>query len=426
MPHSQPGGRSGVQRLPPARARGEVDAAAAGRIMPLPPEELSMDPVVLEEMKRYIGFTAADAERLVALGPVAKPRFGAIVEDFYTRLMAHDGTRALLADQAQVQRLKETLGQWLAGVFGGAYGPDFLEQRSRIGRMHVRIHLPQRYMILAMDLIRQHLHAALAAADRPDADHAALDRILDLELAIMLGTYEEEMQLQGRRLERLATIGQLSASMNHDLRSPLGAITTSVFLLRKGPAAADPGIVRHLDVIDRNLNQANRIISGLLDYARTRALQPVELDLRQVLRDTVDRMALPAGFEVRYDPPAGAWPLRGDAGELSRCVANLVHNALEATGGRGAITFRRREERGDCVLEVEDTGPGIAPEHLARVFDPLFTTKTTGTGLGLSVCWRVVRAHGGAMEALSPPGRGALFVLRLPRHGPTSPEAAHV
>ncbi len=385
-----------------------------------------MDLVRFEEMKRYVGFGADDLRLLGEQAATVRPHFQGVVDEFYARILDSTVLKSLIADEAQVARLKQTLARWLEEVFTGDFGPGHLALRTRIGRMHVRIGLAPSFVIAAMDVIRRRLAEVIARASASIDARMALQKALDLELGILVASYEEAQEEQVRRMERLATIGQLAASVNHDLKSPLGAIGSSEYLLRQIPAVSGhPDAARHLETIRRNVDQAQRVIASLLDYVRSRPLEVREIDLSRLVSECLRRMTLPAEVRTRVEAPGGPVHLRGDEGELARVVANLVQNSVEAMGGRGEMRFSFREEKGDVVLEVQDTGPGIPGDHLRRVFDPLFSTKPSGTGLGLAICWNIVRAHGGAMEAQSPPGGGARFVIRLPRLGPLPGGTAH-
>ena len=160
----------------------------------------------------------------------------------------------------------------------GPHDEAYYQLRARIGRVHVRIDLPQGFMFTAMNRIRVHLLDVVR--DRLADDPAALQRtatalhqILDLELAIMLETYREDLVAKNRNAERLATIGQFAASIGHELRNPLGVIESSLFLLRQhlGPEAASaPNVAKHLDRIGGEVVRANKTIHDLLDLARNR------------------------------------------------------------------------------------------------------------------------------------------------------------
>src|SRR5450432_63376 len=175
----------------------------------------------------------------------------------------------------------------------GPHDETYFEMRARIGRVHVRINLPQSYMFTAMNRIRVRLlevlrnelpaHPELA---QPMGD--ALHQILDLELAIMLETYREDMLAKNRNAERLATIGQFSASIGHELRNPLAVMESSLFLLRQhlGPEVAGArNVVKHLDRIGGEITRANKTIHDLLDLARNRPPHRQRTDLRALVEN---------------------------------------------------------------------------------------------------------------------------------------------
>jgi PAS domain S-box-containing protein len=160
-----------------------------------------------EEMKRYVRFEPDDERVLRAFGPLAAPHFGKVTDRFYARLLEHEAARAVFASQDMILRLKHSLADWLALLFAGPWDESYFQKRARIGRVHVRIGLPQKYMFGAMNLIRLDL-IALAQASYPDRERRvpavwALSKILDLELAIMLETYREAFVDEVQRLERL-------------------------------------------------------------------------------------------------------------------------------------------------------------------------------------------------------------------------------
>ncbi|MCS6799004.1 MAG: protoglobin domain-containing protein [Myxococcota bacterium] len=168
---------------------------------------------VLEEVAGYIGFDETDAAILREIGPLLEPSFDGIVHRFYEAIDRNPGARTAIRDEAQAQRLRGTLRAWLQGLFGGRYDRAYFEQRARIGRVHVRIGLAQRYMFSAMNLVREGLHEALELAaldaDRRRRAHVAVDRICDVELAVMLETYREAYVERLRAAERAAMLGRL-------------------------------------------------------------------------------------------------------------------------------------------------------------------------------------------------------------------------
>lgn len=180
---------------------------------------------LLDDLMAYMRFTADDAARLRAMGPLLRPHFAGIVDRFYEAIDRTPGAMAVFTGgPAQIERQKRMLHGWLEGLVQGPYDDAYFERRARIGRTHVRIGLDQQYMFGAMNLIREGLHAALRASDwrgeERVAGHGAIDRLCDIELAIMIETYREAYTIRVKDAERLATIGQVAASIGHELRNP--------------------------------------------------------------------------------------------------------------------------------------------------------------------------------------------------------------
>ncbi|HVU52348.1 MAG TPA: protoglobin domain-containing protein [Polyangia bacterium] len=375
----------------------------------------------LENMKLYVGFGPASSAALREAHPLVAPHFGPIIDDFYATIEAHPGARAAITGgAAQIQRLKGSLLRWIDEVFLGPHDEAYFERRARIGRMHVQIDLPQVYMLTAMDRIRVQSLAALRAGSALRTEDAermitALHQILDMELAIMLETYREDLLAKNRTAERLATIGQFAASIGHELRNPLGVVESSAFLLSRRLAQlaiADPGLTKHVEKISAEVQRSNKTISDLLELARSRPLtrRPVAADA--LVAHAIAASSLAAGVEVQVSGAAGV-TLDADLDQMSRVLSNLLVNAGQAMNGKGRVSIDVRREGGRAVIRVRDDGPGVPADLRARVFEALFTTKAKGTGLGLALCRRIVDAHGGALT-LEPSGSGAVFQIVIP------------
>src|SRR4051794_26740465 len=192
-----------------------------------------MAETLFEELKRYVGFSREDEQALVALHEVARGDFARIAEVFYARILEHEGARtALEGGESQVGHLKGKLQIWMDQLLRGPWVEAYFQLRGRIGRMHVRIALPQHYKFGPMNVLAEEFDS-VTYADFPepplelDMVRRALSKILDVELAIMLHTYREDLLAQQARNERLSTFGQLVGSIGHELRIPLGVIETS-------------------------------------------------------------------------------------------------------------------------------------------------------------------------------------------------------
>jgi two-component system, NtrC family, sensor histidine kinase HydH len=291
-----------------------------------------------ENIKLYVGFTDASSAALRELHPVAEPFFVPIVDDFYAAIEAHPGAReAITGGTAQIERLKQALIRWMDKMLLGAHDEGYYELRARIGRMHVRIALPQAYMFTAMDRIRVRLLDVLRTKIVGDANKVeriatALNQIMDLELAIMLETYREDLETKHRNAERLATIGQFAASIGHELRNPLGVVESSLYLVRQHlgeQVAAQPQVAKHLDRIGSEVQRANRTIHDLLDLARNRPPRRHRTDLRALVESAADAALVPAAITLEIGIPADL-TANIDPDQVRQILTNLLTNAAQA------------------------------------------------------------------------------------------------
>lgn len=385
---------------------------------------------LLDELMRYIEFTPEDAALMYAMGPVLRPHFPIVVDRFYEAIDRTPRAAAVFTGgAAQIERQKQLLLGWLEGIIGGVYDDDYVERRARIGRTHVRIALDQRYMFAAMNVVRAELHGALDdGLDASDAAgvawptarrrvaHRAIDRICDLELAIMLETYREAYIARVKDSERLATIGQVAASIGHELRNPLAVMQTSVHMLSRRPSG-DERAVRHLSRLNEQIVLCNTIISDLLELARDTAPERRPTDLAAVVREAALSVPRPAAITLDMTIAADLPTVAVDPGQFRQLVINLVLNAAQALETEGRIEVNLGADDHGLILQVEDTGPGIAADVQARLFEPLFTTRSSGTGLGLALCRRIIEKHSGSISAGNRAGGGASFTVHVPRGG---------
>jgi signal transduction histidine kinase len=378
-----------------------------------------MGETLFQELKRYVGFGEADEEALRALHPEAAPAFGAIAEEFYRRALEHEGSRrALQGGESQVGHLKTTLVAWMDRLLAGPWDEAYFEARCRIGRKHVRIGLEQHYMFGAMNVIRRGLNQAIDDAYLSEprklrAARKAVGRILDLELAVMLHAYREDMLAERARSERLATFGQLVGSIGHELRNPLGVIETSLYLL--GTRIGDDERARkQVDRIRGQVQLANGIITNLLDLIRDRPVVPESVRLADVVERAAEAVTRPLEVGFRAEGLADLPEVKADPGQIRQVFMNLIENAVHAASPQGEIRVRGRRGSGSVEIAVEDTGPGVDPVTRRRLFEPLVTTKESGIGLGLALVKRIVERHGGAVWYDAPESGGGRFTVRLP------------
>lgn len=375
---------------------------------------------LFQELRRYVDFNERDERALRALHPLAQPYFADISSIFYKRILDHDGARkALEGGESQVGRLKVTLVAWMDKLLSGPWDEEYFQLRCRIGRVHVRIALPQHYMFGAMNVVRQELNRIidLHYLDRPEllADaRVAVGKVLDLELAIMLHTYREDLLDQKARSERLATFGQLVGSIGHELRNPLGVIETSLYILRNR-MAPDERLTKHVNRIGEQVGIANQIIGDLLDLIRDKPLARERIELGPLLESAIALVARPSAVRLEVTGLEPGTVVEGDAGQLRQVFVNLVENAVHAALPEGWVRVEVSKEAEAWLVAVEDSGPGVAPDVKRRLFEPLITTKEKGIGLGLALVRRILGRHGGSITLdRSLAGKGARFVVRLP------------
>ncbi len=238
-----------------------------------------------------------------------------------------------------------------------------------------------------------------------------------------VGTLVDLSSLKGmeeriRQLDRLAAVGQFVSSVAHELRNPLTGIATGVQYLSRGFPEGDE---RHESVsfILREVVRLNTIIQDLFTAARPRELALARVPMADILDRVVRTHASTAessGVRIVLQD-VDTWPeALVDADQVQQVFLNLVENAIHATPAGGRITIRsvRRSTPPEVVVTVEDTGPGIPSDQVAKIFEPFYTTKSKGTGLGLFVAHGIVQRHGGTIEVESEPGRGARFRVSLP------------
>jgi PAS domain S-box-containing protein len=228
----------------------------------------------------------------------------------------------------------------------------------------------------------------------------------------------EEQLIQA---EKLAAMGQMLAGVAHELNNPLTAILGVTELVRERDGL-DEAVKRQLDLTHRQARRAARIVQNLLEFSRPASPQKKSIDLNSIIERTLQlhehslrRNQVAVDFSPRTDLPS----VVGDANQLIQVLLNLITNAEQAireVRESGRVQIRLGSAGGSVVITVQDDGVGIAPEALAKLFDPFYTTKRPGggTGLGLSICLSIVREHGGTIQAESLPGGGSAFKVYLP------------
>ena len=251
-------------------------------------------------------------------------------------------------------------------------------------------------------------------ADRVQADQQELERRVaertgELETANRALADAQDALV---RKERLALLGQLSSSVGHELRNPLGVMNNAVYYLEAVLADAPATAKEYLGILRQQIAISSKIVTDLMDFARVRRPDRQVVPLEALL--TRELETCPPGVTVRRELSPDVPAVLADPVHAEQIVRNLASNACQAMEHGGILTIRTgRDGPGNVKIEVTDTGPGIPPENLDKIFEPLFTTRARGIGLGLAVARTLADANGGSLSAANTPGAGATFTLVL-------------
>ena len=397
---------------------GPADAARTRELEPTVSEGVD---VTFEERKRFGCFTAEDAALLAELRPTFERHADEFVEAFYSHLQTQTHLAPLLADPGTVRRLKRSQRGYLISLPSGSYDQRYAETRLVIGEAHERIGLDPQwylgtyglYLELLTPRIREHFDddaRALRASE-------ALSKLLILDMQVVLDAYYEKRHKKAvQKSEQLAAVGELAASIAHEVRNPLAGMKGALEVLRT-ELAVKP---QNLEIVDELLAQIARLehlVRDLLTYARPRALSRQCFDVQEMIdrllrqhKDEADRV----GVTVHRIYGPGTGQLVADPLQMEQVFLNLIYNAMQAMEEGGTLTVSTHAERGELVIGFEDTGKGIPPADLGRIFQPFFTTRHRGSGLGLPIVSKIVEAHGGTITVASDPCRGTAATLRVP------------
>lgn len=314
--------------------------------------------------------------------------------------------------------LARALSEWVCS-FESPRDREYLESRRAVGRRHCAVGIPRELVIASLGRLREQLFARVMAwpesLERRRCASVAINRELDLELALVLGGYIEFEQRKLTTDEHLSAIARLSVSIGHELRNPLGTIETSAYLIAQRLARleiADEGIDRHVEKVRKHVQLCSRIISDLLEFARTGKPARQQVRVEPVIDDALDAITWPPGIQRNKSVMDGL-TIFADREQLRSVLVNLFENARDAMQQSGTLEVTARDSDAGVVFRISNDGPGIAPEDQNRLFEPFYTKKAGGNGLGLALCHRIVAAHGGTLE-LEPNQIGVTFRVWFP------------
>jgi PAS domain S-box-containing protein len=238
-----------------------------------------------------------------------------------------------------------------------------------------------------------------------------------------------ETQEQLIRTEKLAAIGQLASGVGHELRNPLGAIKNAGFYIRRRVTNTDlpntePRVMEFLGIIEEEVNSANKVITDLLGFSRVAKPTVTPANIAGIIEDALRYTPIPENVELIKDINNALPMVMVDGDQIKQVFLNIALNALQSMGEEGGRLEIRATNKGKFVkVEFIDTGGGIPDSIKKKIFDPLFTTKAKGVGLGLSVCKTIIERHQGDIEVKSQTGKGTTFTLSLPTQKIAEPSA---
>lgn len=226
----------------------------------------------------------------------------------------------------------------------------------------------------------------------------------------------EQLMEKHLRIEKLAAIGQIYGNIAHEIRNPLGAIKQSVFFLKRKMNEYPVKIQDHLKLIDRELDKTNNVITNMLNSIDVRRTNFKTVDLYTVISEAAARCRIRERIKLDINIKPGLYRVPGDAVQLQQVFINLITNSIQAIPKEGKISISAKNIKEDKRIEIQivDNGHGIDDEVISMVFNPLYTTKESGTGLGLGICKQIIEQHGGEINLQSRPGHGTIVTILLP------------
>ena len=345
-----------------------------------------------------------------------------IVESINVGILAADLDDRVESWNSQIEQLTgiaraEAVGKTLAELFP----PDLAEQFARV-RGQTGVHNIYKFVLKKSPVNGNGNGAAkrretilnLAIAPLVSKDQQQIGRLVIFDDV----TDRAELEQRLVQADKLSSIGLLAAGVAHEVNTPLAVISTYAQMLAK-QVSEDSQKSLILDKIAKQTFRASEIVNSLLNFSRTSTTSFGEVSLNRVIQETLsllEHQLQKSGIQVKTDLSGDLSAVQGNAGKLQQVFLNLFLNARDAMANGGTLEVRTWAEDSSVKVEVADTGPGIPPEHLHRIYDPFFTTKAArkGTGLGLSVTYGIIQEHGGSIAVSNRRSGGARFRLELP------------
>jgi signal transduction histidine kinase len=336
------------------------------------------------------------------------------LKEFNERLIDGLGEGLQLVDETFAVR---HANRWLAEQLPVAQGRRCYENLTADGRQCPGCPLDERASLTAPVRLRvtgaldRRFELTCSPVRQPDGRVFLLELVSDV-------TERERMRTRLTEAERLASVGELAAGVAHEIRNPLAAIVNAMALLQREDTLAADERTATIGAVRKEARRLNAILSDFLRFARPGEPKRIDGHLGDVVSHVMalvgeqQRSASGLEVDVRVEPDLPRFAF--DADQLTQVLWNISLNAIEAMKGRGRLSIHVRLDGGDAMIEVADTGPGIATDDLRRIFEPFYSKRSGGTGLGLPIARRIVAAHGGRIDVQSVAGEGTRVFIRLP------------
>lgn len=383
-------------------------------------ERLRVQKVLRESEERFRALTSAAHDAIMTIDHEGKITFW---NDAAMRIFGYTAQEVIGADLYALivpEQYRLASARGLAGFKNTGQGGTIGQTIEMTALNRDETEFPIELSLSAFQ-IQEKWHAVGIIRDiseRKRIEAALQDHAEHLEEMVEERTRElQETHEQLLRREKLAVLGQLAGSVTHDLRNPLGVISNAIYLL--GIILTDPEseVQQTLEVLSNAVENADQIIESLLNFARTKAPDVQLIDINKVVEVSLSRIAVPQDPDVavvcQLDETLPS--IFADPIQLDRVFTNLILNAIQAMPEGGTLTIRSAKDHTDWVaVSIVDTGVGISEVNMQKLFQPLFTTKANGIGLGLALVMEIVEGNGGTIVVESELGVGSTFTVRLP------------
>ncbi len=323
-------------------------------------------------------------------------------------LFAEDG-RAVLASDAAARLLGRSqntlLGRTAEEIFDGACTLDQILHAAWMSRRPLAREEATTANGRRLTVSLEWIH--------DDPTGRGLGALITLHDPESVEALENELEIS----RRLSAIGRLTAGVGHEVKNPINAIVVHLELLRNRMGSGQDSALRHLDVIQSEIQRLDRVVQMLADFSRPVEIRLAEQDLREVVRDVVlltEEQYAQRGIQVEWQTPEEPVMVKVDSDLVKQALLNVALNGAQAMPQGGKLKIGLSEDEKVASIRVRDEGTGIAPEMLEKIFDLYFTTKKEGSGIGLSMCYRIVQLHQGEVRVQSEMGRGTEFEIRIP------------